>query len=142
MRIMALDIGEVRTGIAISDPQACVASPVCVLPTEEVMTNASSFRRVVQDWEPELIVSGLPLSLSGDEGPQARRIVKQAQEVADRLGLPLEFYDERLSSTEAKRVLRESGMNEKSMRGKVDMVAASIFLQSWLDAYADKDQMQ
>lgn len=134
MRIMALDIGEVRCGIAISDPQETIASPLCVLPSAEVVANAASFRRVVQDWEPELIVSGLPLTLAGEEGPQAQRIRSQAVQVARNLSIPLEFSDERLSSTEAKRVLREQGMNEKTMRGKVDMVAASIFLQAWLDA--------
>ena len=131
---MALDIGEVRCGIAISDPAMRVASPVCVLPTAEVVANAQSFRRVIEDWEPELLLSGLPLSLNGEEGPQAQRIKEQAAQIAHALGIPLEFSDERLSSTEAKRALREQGLTEKSMRGKVDMVAASIFLQSWLDA--------
>ena len=133
MRVMALDIGKVRCGIAISDPQERVATPLCVLPTEEVRTNAPSFRRLCEDWEPELIVSGLPLTLSGQKGPQAQSIRELAQQVAAALSLPLEFSDERLSSAEAKRVLREEGMSERDMRGKVDMVAASLFLQSWLD---------
>lgn len=131
---MALDIGEVRCGIAVSDPQGRIASPVCVLPTQEVLANASSFRRVVEDWEPELLLSGLPLSLNGEKGPQAQRIEEQAVRIAKTLDLPLEFCDERLSSAEAKRAFREGGHSEKSMRGKVDMIAASIFLQSWLDA--------
>lgn len=131
---MALDIGEVRCGIAISDPAMRVASPVCVLPTAEVVANAASFRRIIEDWEPEVLLSGLPLTLSGEQGPQARRIQEQARIIAEALDLPLEFCDERLSSTEAKRALREQGMNEKAMRGKVDSVAASIFLQAWLDA--------
>ncbi len=133
MRVMALDIGKVRCGIAISDPQERVATPLCVLPTEEVRANAPSFRRVCEDWEPELIVSGLPLTLSGQKGPQAQSIREIAQQVALSVRLPLEFSDERLSSSEAKRVLREEGMSERDMRGKVDMVAASLFLQSWLD---------
>ena len=131
---MALDIGEVRCGIAVSDPQGRIASPVCVLPTQEVLANASSFRRVVEDWEPELLLSGLPLSLNGEKGPQAQRIEEQAVRIAKTLDLPLEFCDERLSSAAAKRALREGGHSEKSLRGQVDMIAASIFLQSWLDA--------
>lgn len=70
MRVMALDIGQVRCGIAISDPQESVASPVCVLPTREVMEGAPSFRRVLEDWEPELLVSGLPYTMAGKEGPK------------------------------------------------------------------------
>jgi putative Holliday junction resolvase len=131
---MALDIGEVRCGIAISDPAMRVASPVCVLPSSEVLANARSFRRIIEDWEPELLLSGLPLTLGGEQGPQAMRIQEQARAIASMLDLPLEFCDERLSSTEAKRSLREAGMNEKAMRGKVDSVAAAIFLQAWLDA--------
>ncbi len=134
MRVMALDIGKVRCGIAISDPQERVATPLCVLPTDEVRANAPSFRRVCEDWEPEMIVSGLPLSLNGKAGPQAHACREIASQVARTLQLPLEFSDERLSSSEAKRVLREKGYTEKAMRGKVDMIAASLFLQSWLDA--------
>lgn len=133
---MALDIGEARCGIAISDPAERIATPLCVLPTKEVRANAPSFRRVCEDWEPELIVSGLPLSLSGQAGKQARAAADIAREVAKNLDLPLEFSDERLSSAQAKRSMREQGMSERDMRGKVDMIAASLFLQSWLDKRA------
>ena len=139
---MALDIGEVRVGIAISDPNERVASPVTVLPSAEVKSCAKSFMRVLEDWEPELLVSGLPYTLSGEEGPQAARIRAFAAEVSKRTGIPVEFSDERLSSTEAKRSLREKGMSEREMRGKIDMIAASIFLQSWLDARANEHQTQ
>jgi putative Holliday junction resolvase len=72
--------------------------------------------------------------MAGEEGPQAERVRAVAERIAAATGLPLEFEDERLSSVEAKRILREQGLSEKSMRGKVDMVAASLFLQAWLDA--------
>ena len=134
MRILALDIGEVRVGIAVCDPGERVASPVCVLPAREVTDNAKPFKRVLEDWEPELILSGLPYTLSGEEGPQASRIRGVAASIGKAAGLPVEFTDERLSSQEAKRSLRESGMSERDMRGKIDMIAASVFLQAWLDA--------
>ena len=134
MRVLALDIGEVRVGVAVSDPDARVASPVCVLPAAEVLSRARSSRRVLEDWEPDVLLCGRPLTLAGEEGPQAARITEQAQRIAENCGLPLEFADERLSSSEAKRILREQGLSERGMRGKVDMVAASLFLQSWLDA--------
>ena len=134
MRVLALDIGEVRVGVAVSDPDARVSSPVCVLPAAEVLAHAVTFRRVLEDWEPELLVCGLPRTLAGEDGPQADRIREQAQRIARSGELPLEFADERLSSAEAKRILREQGLSERAMRGKVDMVAASLFLQSWLDA--------
>ncbi len=134
MRVLALDIGEVRVGVAVSDPEGRVASPVCVLPAAEVLAHARSFRRVLEDWEPEVLLAGLPMTLAGEEGPQAQRIKDAAHRIAVSCGLPLEFADERLSSAEAKRILREQGLTERGMRGRVDMVAASLFLQSWLDA--------
>lgn len=134
MRVLALDIGEVRVGIAVSDPTGRVASPVTVLPAREVLAHAVTFRRVLEDWEPELLVCGLPRTLAGEEGPQAERIRAQAEKIARSCGLPLEFEDERLSSAEAKRILKEQGLSERAMRGKVDSVAAGLFLQSWLDA--------
>ena len=134
MRILALDIGEKRVGVAVSDPDERVASPVCVLPADEVRAGAKSFRRVLEDWEPELLLFGLPMTLSGEEGPQAQRVRAFVDDLVKMLEIPYEFADERLSSAEAKRSLREKGMAEKDMRGKVDMIAASLFLQAWLDA--------
>lgn len=134
MRALALDIGEVRVGIAVSDPQGRVASPVCVLPYQEVLSGARSFRRVLEDWEPDVLVCGRPLTLAGERGPQTERIEGDAERIATVAGLPLEFADERLSSAEAKRILHEQGLSERQMRGKVDMIAASLILQSWLDA--------
>ena len=134
MRVLALDIGQVRVGVAISDPAERVASPVCVLPSAEVRAGAKSFRRVLEDWEPDMLLCGLPYTMAGEEGPQAEHIRVFAADIAQQTGLPLEFTDERLSSSQAKRSLREKGMSEKDMRGKVDMIAASLFLQAWLDA--------
>lgn len=137
MRVVALDIGEVRIGIAASDATGTIASPVCVLPAAEVQANARTWRRVLEDYEPELLVCGLPKTMAGEEGPQAHRITNVAKKISDSCGIPLEFVDERLSSAEAKRILRCQGLNEKRMRGKVDMVAASLFLQTWLDNHTN-----
>lgn len=136
MRVMALDIGEVRIGIAISDVSMRIASPIKVLPAGEVLSCARSFLRVLEDYEPELLLCGLPKTLSGEDGPQAARVRACAHNIADACELPLVFSDERLSSVEAKRVLREQGFSDKTMRGKVDMIAASLFLQAWLDSKA------
>ena len=119
--------------MAVSDPQGRVASPVCVLPTDDVLADKPSWRRVLDDWEPELLVAGLPRTLAGQEGSQAKRIRTAAERIAGACGLPLVYVDERLSSAEAKRSLSELGLTEKDKRGKVDMIAASLFLQAWLD---------
>ena len=93
---------------------------------------AKTFRYLVEDYEPDILVSGRPLTMAGEPGPQAERVAAVAQKIADELDLPLEFEDERLSSQEAKRILREQGLT-KADEGKIDMIAASLFLQTWLD---------
>lgn len=130
---LALDIGEVRVGIAVSDASGSVAMPVKVLPAQEVLSCACTFRLLIEDYEPDVLVCGLPQTLAGEEGPQAARIRAAAERISRVTNLPVAFTDERLSSREAKRILREQGLTERSMRGKVDMVAASLFLQTWLD---------
>lgn len=134
MIALALDIGEARVGIAVSDATGTLAMPVKVLPAQEVLGNARSFRYIIEDYEPEVLVCGRPETLAGEDGPQALRVIEAAKKIARATGLPLEFIDERLSSREAKRILREQGLSEREMRGKVDSVAASLFLQTWLDA--------
>lgn len=133
MRAVALDIGKVRIGIAASDVSGTIASPVCVLPANEVLGGSRTWRRVLEDYEPDILVCGLPRTLGGDEGPQAQEIRAKAQQIAAGCGIPLDFVDERYSSAEAKNILHREGLSEKRMRGKIDMVAASLFLQTWLD---------
>lgn len=139
MVALALDIGQVRIGIAVSDRRGRVALPVKVLPAIEVTSMARSFRQIVEDHEPDIIVCGRPQTMAGEDGPQAERVISVGRQIADALDLPLVFADERLSSREAKRILRENGLSERKMRGKVDMVAASLILQAWLDAQNGKD---
>jgi putative Holliday junction resolvase len=133
MRYMALDIGEKRIGIATSDPQGRVASPLCVLDAHIVADNSREWTRLVEEWEPDALVIGQPLGLSGEPTAQTSRVQQIGDAVATRANLPHYFVDERLSSKQAKRALRDMGYDEKRMRGKIDMLAASIFLQSWLD---------
>ena len=137
MRALALDIGEVRVGIAASDVTGTVASPVKGLPANEVLSLARPFRLVIEDYEPDVLVCGRPKTMSGEDGPQAEKLMAQALDLGNRLGIPVEFADERLSSSEAKRILREQGVSERNMRGKVDMIAASLFLQAWLDSRSE-----
>lgn len=134
MVALALDIGDARIGVAVSDRTGTVASPVKVLPASEVLGLSRSFRAIVADHEPDVLVVGRPRTLAGEDGPQAERVMEAGRDLARALGLPVEFADERLSSAEAKRILREQGLTERKMRGKVDMLAASLFLQAWLDS--------
>lgn len=140
MVALALDIGDARIGVAVSDRTGTVASPVKVLPAAEVLGLSRSFRAIVADHEPDVLVVGRPRTLAGEDGPQAERVMEAGRDLARALGLPVEFADERLSSAEAKRILREQGLSERKMRGKVDMLAASLFLQAWLDSRNGGDE--
>ncbi len=135
MRVLALDIGERRVGVAMSDPAATVASPLAVLDADQVATT-DVIPALVEEHDVGLIVVGLPLTMRGEEGPQAVRVREIAEELAARVAVPLVFHDERLSSAEARRAMRSGGMTSKRARGTIDKVAAAIFLQSYLDGEA------
>lgn len=134
MRVLALDIGEKRIGVAVSDPTARIATPLTVLDALAVRRDPAPLRRLADDYEVELVLAGLPISLDGSEGPQAVRVRQEAQRLADALGVRLDFADERLSSAEASRALSASGLSAREQRGKLDAAAAAVFLQAWLDA--------
>ena len=136
MRVLGLDIGEKRIGVAVSDPSGTVATPLTVLDAPSVLGDGVALVRIVEDYEAELLVAGLPVSLAGEEGPQAARVRRAAERLAGLVGLPLAFADERLTSVEASRRMREAGADERRQRGSKDMVAAAILLQAYLDSPA------
>lgn len=134
MRALGLDIGEKRIGVAVSDPSGRVATPVTVLQASGRTPVEREIARLIVDYEVARIVVGLPLSMDGTEGPQARRVRVVAARIASAVEIPVEFMDERLSSAEAGRRMREVGASERDQRGSKDMVAATIFLQAYLDS--------
>ena len=134
MRILGLDIGEKRIGVAVSDPSGTVATPLAVLEANRVLGDGADVLRLIEEYEVGEVVVGLPLSMDGSEGAQARRVRSAAERLARFLPVPLAFQDERLSSVAANRAMGETGASAKARRGSVDMVAAALFLQSYLDA--------
>jgi putative holliday junction resolvase len=136
VRVIGLDIGEVRTGVAVSDPEGRVANPITVLDTKRLLADPRPLRDLVVEGEAGAMVVGLPLTMAGEEGPQAKRTRQLGDRLADLLNIPVSYVDERLSTAEAKRVLHAAGRSEKEQRGMVDMIAAALLLQGWLDARA------
>jgi putative Holliday junction resolvase len=134
MRRLALDIGERRIGVAVSDPTGRVATPLIVLDARELARDASPLRRLVDEYEPEELVIGLPLTLAGEEGPQASAVRATVRRLVEPLGIPVAYHDERFTSAEAERAMAATGADARARRGAVDMVAASVLLQSYLDA--------
>jgi putative Holliday junction resolvase len=136
MRVLALDIGEKRIGVAVSDPAGRIATPLAVIDAKRTLADGADLARIIDDYSVEAVVIGLPLSMDGAEGPQARRVRALAEKLVPHLGVPYTFADERLSSTQASRAMSEAGVSARDQRGKLDAVAASLFLQSYLDATA------
>lgn len=133
MRLAGLDIGEKRVGVAISDTSMRVATPLIVLPGP-LSADLRALQRLIDDYEVAALVVGLPLTLSGEEGPQAQRVRAEGRRLEESLGIRVAFYDERLTSTEARKMMSESGLSEREQRGSVDMVAAGLILQGYLDS--------
>jgi putative pre-16S rRNA nuclease len=134
VRVLALDLGTRRIGVAISDLTGTVASPLTVL--ERSTSRRHDHERiaaVVREEDAELVVVGLPLSLSGEEGPAARAARTEASALATLVGVPIETFDERLTTVTAERALTEAGVRGRARRQLVDKVAAAVILQAFLD---------
>ncbi len=133
MRALAVDLGSKRIGIAVSS--GSIATPYEVLARSGDRT--VDHRRIaehVAELEAELVVVGLPLSMDGSLGPAATRALEEADELAAALPVPVETWDERLSTVSAERSLIDQQLDAKARRRVVDKVAAAVILQSWLDA--------
>ena len=130
-RLLGLDIGSKRIGVAISDELGMLASPVAMVLRGR--NDRAEFRALVAEWKPDMLVAGLPTGLSGREGPQAAETRVYADALAAELGLPLDYWDERLSSAVAERSLIESGVRRDKRKEKIDAMAAAVMLQGYLD---------
>lgn len=134
MRALGLDIGSVRVGVAISDPSGTVASPLAVLDARKTLEDPAELRAIVDENGVDLLVVGLPVTMAGEEGPQARAVREAAESLGRSLGLPVVFVDERLSTAAAAAAMRAGGVRSRKQRGQVDKVAAAVLLQAYLDA--------
>lgn len=131
-RTMGLDVGGRRVGVAISDEMGMIASPLATIDLDR-----DGFERLVElisRYDPVLIVVGLPVTMRGREGSQAVGTKAFAARLAERIDRPIVFWDERLTSSAAERLLTDAGVGRKRRRELVDAVAAALLLQSYLDA--------
>lgn len=135
-RVVALDVGERRIGVATCDPMGIVVRAVGVVQAEPRDRALAEIAKIVQDEEAVLVVIGLPLTLRGEHGPQAQRVTAFAEALAQVITVPTIFRDERFTSVEAQRIIEERGGKRKKKknqrRGEVDEVAATLILQDYL----------
>jgi putative Holliday junction resolvase len=133
MRTLGVDLGRVRIGLALADDVLRTARALTTLTRRGEAEDLAQIAALARDYEVTRAVLGLPLNMDGSEGPSARLSRAFAPRLAAALGVPVELFDERLSSFEAESRLRERGLSAKDQRGKVDAEAAAVILQGWLD---------
>jgi putative holliday junction resolvase len=137
-RVLGVDLGSRRIGLALSDPGRHIASPHSVLQrAKQQVDDHHAIVATARENEAVAIVVGLPISLSGDLGPAARAALEETEALRVVAGadLPVESYDERLTTITAERSLNEAGLTRDQRREVVDKVAAAVMLQSWLESH-------
>jgi putative holliday junction resolvase len=133
-RILALDLGKKRIGLAISDPLGITAQGLPNLVRVRKRADFAALEQLIRERQVGLVLMGNPINMRGDEGRQSAWVREFAQVLEKRTGLPVKLWDERLTSVEANRVLRSSGISIEKRAAAVDRLSAVILLQSYLDS--------
>ena len=135
-RLLGLDVGTVRIGVAVSDELGIIATPIGFVPRGPA--DRAAFRALVDRYRIGGLVAGIPRGLSGREGPQAQDVRGYADSLARELGLPLFYWDERLTTVIAERSLISGGRNRQQRKTEIDSAAAAVMLQGFLDRQASQ----
>ena len=141
-RILGLDYGEKRLGFALSDHTEMLATPLQVVTCKSEQEALRETLRICKETGAERLVVGMPINMHGTRGPAAQNVDKFIQKLSKVLAIPIETWDERLSTKSATDVLIEAGTSRKRRKEVVDKLAAQIFLQNYLDARAFKHEEQ
>ena len=136
LRVLGLDIGDRRIGLAIGETAGTLAVPLGVVPRTSTRKDVARILEVARERGMERIVAGLPLSINGSLGPQAKKVQAFLKALRASTPLPVETVDERYSTSEAERLMRQGGGRPSRDRGSVDAAAATIILQDYLDQRA------
>ena len=130
-RILALDVGDARIGLALSDPLGIIATPLTIITRQDINTDIHAITDIVSQNDVGCIIVGLPFSMDGTLGPQAEKVRGFADALSHHVDVPLEYRDERLSTVEAKRIVQEVKKTDHTTR--YDAAAAALILQGYLD---------
>jgi putative Holliday junction resolvase len=133
-RVMALDVGERRIGVALSDPTRTLASPLTTIRAVPRSTAVKRILTLIRDYQVTALVVGLPLTMNGDIGPQATLVQQFVDELRPLIAIPIAFVDERLTTVAAERMMIDLKIKPEQRRARIDEVAASIILQDFLDS--------
>jgi putative Holliday junction resolvase len=132
---MALDVGSRRIGVAVSDPLGITAQGLDTIQRQNKRRDLEVLRRLLSEYQIREVVVGLPLRLSGAEGTQSEKMRVFADDLRRHFGITVHLWDERWTSTEANRLLRETDLSIEKRAKAVDRMAATLILQSWLEAH-------
>jgi putative pre-16S rRNA nuclease len=134
MRILALDHGTRRIGVAVSDETRTIAQPLEYIPADPYPAFVARLKELLAKQEVELVLLGMPRNMDGTYGPAAQKVQVFADALKAEIGVPIKMVDERLTSVMANRVLIQGNVRRDKRKEKVDKMAAAILLQSYLDA--------
>jgi putative holliday junction resolvase len=140
MRILGLDIGDRRVGVAISDPVEIIATPLTVITRDDDNAAISAIMQLVDQYDVKRIVVGLPYSLDGSLGRQASKVKDFVDKLSQNTSAGIELWDERLSTVAVERLLRGAGNKKARERSRLDAAAAAFILQGYLDSLKVCDQ--
>lgn len=136
-RLLGLDYGTRRIGVAVSDPLGISAQPLVIIEREDDASDLKRIQDIAAEKEAQKLIIGLPLNMDGSEGTSAAKVRKFAAQLEEAIGLPVEFFDERLTSVQTERMLvEEADMSRHKRKGVRDKIAASMMLQAYLDSHA------
>lgn len=134
MRLIGLDVGDKTIGVAVSDELGFGAHPVMVIKrTDSVRKDIGKVRELAEEYDAERIVVGIPIMLTGETGIQAEKVLSFIEEMRKRIRIPIETWDERLTTSEVERMLIETGHRREKRKEIIDMHAAAVILQSYMD---------
>ena len=139
-RVLGIDYGTTRIGVAISDPTGLIASPLCVVDVADGC-ELDELAALVEREGAEKVVVGLPRRLTGDEGPAAQAVREFVAKLSERLSAPVVTWDERMTTAQAERAMIAGGARREQRRGRIDKVAAALMLQSYLDSQAARGRV-
>ncbi|MEO1815365.1 MAG: Holliday junction resolvase RuvX [Acetobacterium sp.] len=132
-RILGIDVGDKRIGIAVTDPLQITAQGVMTLKRKTRDDDLEAFRELIAKYEIKKVVAGLPLNMDGSESAQTRKTVNFCQFIKKRLNIEIIYIDERLTSSWSEKVLIEGNVSRENRKDYIDMLAAQIILQSYMD---------
>lgn len=136
-RLMGVDLGDVRIGIALSDETQFLASGYGVIKHEGRRKSVEKIGKIIDEYDVEAVIMGLPRNMNGTYGPMAEKVKRFGEALTDQLGVRVHYQDERLSTVAAENVLIQGGLTREKRRQVVDQVAATVILQAYLDGKED-----